>query len=238
MSGKPFHFKQFSVHQDQSAMKVGTDGVLLGAWVAIADKTDSILDIGTGTGLIALQLAQRSDAAAIDALEIEDKAFEQAVDNFERSPWGDRLFCYHASLREFTREIEETYDLIVSNPPFFKGGSSAPDTERTLARQMIELNYEELLSSVSKLLSETGSCAFIIPNQEEQGFLSTAHGFGLHPERVTRVRGHQNSPLKRSLVQLCRRPHKTVYEELVIERARHDYTKAYMELVKDFYLRL
>jgi tRNA1Val (adenine37-N6)-methyltransferase len=238
MSDKPFHFKQFSIRQDQTAMKVGTDGVLLGAWVAIKDATDSILDIGTGTGLIALQLAQRSDATVIDALEIENRAFEQAVENFESSPWGDRLFCYHASLNEFTREIDETYDLIVSNPPFFKEEATTSNKERTLARQMIELSYEELLSSASKLISESGSCAFIIPYTEESDFLSTAIGLGLHPERVTRVRGHHKSPVKRSLVQLNRRQLKTVFEELVIERKRHEYTKAYTDLVKDFYLRL
>ena len=107
MSGKPFNFKEFSIQQDQCAMKVGTDGVLLGAWVKVSDDTESILDIGTGTGLIALQMAQRTGAETIDALEIENKAFEQAVENFENSPWGDRLYCYHASLQEFEEEIEE-----------------------------------------------------------------------------------------------------------------------------------
>ena len=116
---KPFKFKEFTINQDQCAMKIGTDGVLLGAWTSIKENPYSILDIGTGTGIIALQLAQRTDAETIDAIEIDDKAYEQAVENFENSDWGDRLFCYHASLEEFVAEIDEKYDLIISNPPFF-----------------------------------------------------------------------------------------------------------------------
>ena len=116
---KPFRFKQFTIHQDKTAMKVGTDGVLLGAWTSVESNPFSILDIGAGTGLIALQLAQRSHAEVIDALEIDDNAYEQAVENFENSPWSDRLFCYHAGLDEFVDEIEDKYDLIVSNPPFY-----------------------------------------------------------------------------------------------------------------------
>ena len=115
MPESPFRFKQFNVAQSKSAMKVGTDGVLLGAWVRILDGVDSVLDVGTGTGLIALQIAQRCDSEIIDALEIESGAFEQAVENFENSPWSDRLFCYHASLQEFEMEMDERYDLIVCN---------------------------------------------------------------------------------------------------------------------------
>ena len=118
MNKQPFQFKQFKVNQDRCAMKVGTDGVLLGAWVDINTNTKSILDIGTGTGIIALMAAQRSNVQTIDALEIDDEAYEQAVDNFENSDWGDRLFCYHASFQEFVSEIDEQYDLLISNPPF------------------------------------------------------------------------------------------------------------------------
>ena len=116
---KPFNFKRFTVHQDKCAMKIGTDGVLLAAW-ANPKNAFSILDIGSGSGLISLQMAQKSNAEVIDAIEIDDDAFEQTVENFERSDWGDRLFCYHASLQEFTEEMEdEVYDFIISNPPFY-----------------------------------------------------------------------------------------------------------------------
>jgi tRNA1Val (adenine37-N6)-methyltransferase len=110
-----FSFKKFSIEQDRCAMKVGTDGVLLGAWTPIENNPFSILDIGTGTGIIALMLAQRSNAEQIDALEIDEEAYEQSVDNFN-SPWGDRLFCFHAGLDEFVEEPEDEYDLIISNP--------------------------------------------------------------------------------------------------------------------------
>ncbi len=115
---KPFKFKLFSVHQDQCAMKIGTDGVLLGAWTSIDKRPFAILDIGSGTGLIALMMAQRSDADMIDAIEIDGDAYEQSVENFESSPWADRLYCYHAGLDEFVDELDEKYDLIISNPPF------------------------------------------------------------------------------------------------------------------------
>ncbi len=116
---KPFHFKQFTIQQDKTAMKVGTDGVLLGAWVKIETEVCSILDVGSGTGLIALMLAQRSNAEVIDAVELNADAYIQTVENFEASDWGDRLFCYHASLQEFADEIDDKYDLIISNPPFY-----------------------------------------------------------------------------------------------------------------------
>ena len=116
---KPFKFKEFTVNQDQCAMKIGTDSVLLGAWASIKNNPFSILDIGAGTGVISLMLAQRSYAELIDAIEIDDSAYEQCVNNFEQSSWSDRLFCYHASLKEFNEEIEDKYDLIISNPPFY-----------------------------------------------------------------------------------------------------------------------
>ena len=238
MSGKPFNFKEFSIQQDQCAMKVGTDGVLLGAWVKVSDDTESILDIGTGTGLIALQMAQRTGAETIDALEIENKAFEQAVENFENSSWADRLYCYHTSLQEFEEEIEEQYDLIVSNPPYFNDTFKELDQERALARHTHNLSYKELLSATNKLLSPAGSCAFIIPFKEETNFLSLAALEKLFPVRITRVRGNTQSNIKRSLIQLTRHPKTDITDELIIETSRHVYTDEYIALVKDFYLNM
>ena len=114
-----FQFKKFSVNQDKCAMKIGTDSVLLGAWCPIDNNPFSVLDIGAGTGILSLMLAQRSNAEQIDSLEIDDDAYEQCVENFENSPWSDRLFCFHAGLDEFVDEPEDEYDLIISNPPFF-----------------------------------------------------------------------------------------------------------------------
>lgn len=238
MSGKPFHFKEFSIQQDQCAMKVGTDGVLLGAWVKVADDTESILDIGTGTGLIALQMAQRTGAETIDAIEIENKAFEQAVENFENNSWADRLYCYHTSLQEFAEEIEEPYDLIVSNPPYFNDTFKELDKERALARHTNKLSYKELLSATNQLLSPQGSCAFIIPFKEESDFLSLASSEKLFPVRITRVRGHEQSGIKRSLLQFTRHPNTVFSDEIIIETSRHVYTQEYIALVKDFYLNM
>lgn len=233
-----FQFKQFNIHQDKTAMKIGTDGVLLGAWVEIKDHVNSVLDIGTGTGLIALQIAQQSDCEVIDALEIEPNAHEQAVTNFENSAWGDRLFCYHASLHEFTKEMDEKYDLIISNPPFYNSTYKKLEKNRALARHSESLTFEELLQSTSKLLSNSGSCAFIIPFEEEKKFLETAKKNHLFPDRITHVKGNIKTPVKRSLLQLSFTQNTPEIEELSIEIERHKYTDAYINLVQDFYLKM
>jgi len=144
MSSKPFQFKQFTVQQDRCAMKIGTDGVLLGAWASIDHSPGSILDIGAGTGIISLMLAQRSEAFQIDAIEIEENAYEQTVDNFEASDWGDRLFCYHAGFDEFVEEMqdEEQYDLIISNPPFYS------EDYKSLRKQNYKLWYKVLSEDI------------------------------------------------------------------------------------------
>ncbi|MBT8317348.1 MAG: methyltransferase [Lutibacter sp.] len=236
---KSFQFKQFSIQQDKTAMKVGTDGVLLGAWVSLDLNPFSVLDIGTGTGLIALMLAQRSNAELIDGIELNDEAYEQSVDNFENSDWGDRLFCYHASLQEFTEEIDETYDLIVSNPPFYTSTYKELTKERAMARHVESLPYAALLKNVSKLLAKTGSCAFIIPFDEEAKFIELASKNSLFLNRLTRVKGTINSAIKRSLVQFSFSEKTTIEEsELIIEIERHTHTREYIKLVKDFYLKM
>lgn len=238
MSDNAFKFKEFSIQQDQCAMKVGTDGVLLGAWVKIDQGVQSILDIGAGTGLIALQLAQRSDAELIDALEIESSAFEQTVDNFENSQWADRLFCYHTSLQEFVTEIDDTYDLIVSNPPYYNDSFKDLDQKRALARHTESLSFKVLLSGVNQILSKQGTAAFIIPFKEEDHFLDLAKDNGLYPDRISRYRGNRSSPLIRSLIQLKRDSTAPFEEEFFLEHERHQYSNHYKELVKDFYLKL
>lgn len=234
----PFHFKQFTVNQDKTAMKVGTDGVLLGTWTSLKNNPYSILDIGTGTGLIALQLAQRSDAEIIDALEINDNAFEQAVENFEQSDWSDRLFCYHASLKEFNNEIDDKYDLIVSNPPFYTDKFESNNNSRNAARFTSSLPFEELILSVSKLLNADGEFSVIIPYKEETNFISLASECNLFPTRICNVRGNVNSTIKRSLITFTFHKTKTLVSELTIEIKRHQYTNAYIDLVKDFYVKM
>ncbi|WP_117881473.1 tRNA1(Val) (adenine(37)-N6)-methyltransferase [Aureibaculum luteum] len=235
---KLFSFKQFTINQDQCAMKIGTDGVLLGAWTSIKHNPESILDIGTGTGVIALQLAQRSDAEIIDAIEIDDNAFEQAVENFENSPWGDRLFCYHASLEEFTNEMDDNYDLIISNPPFYNDAFQSDDNARNTARFTDSLPFDILLKSVSKLLSSTGVFTVIIPYKEEKNFIKLAKQHNLFVNIICNVKGTPTSDIKRSLLEFSFTENEVIMEDLVIETARHHYTDTYIKLVKDFYLKM
>ncbi|MCF6168855.1 methyltransferase [Lutibacter sp.] len=235
---KPFQFKQFTIQQDKTAMKVGTDGVLLGAWVKIETEVCSILDVGSGTGLIALMLAQRSNAEVIDAVELNADAYVQTVENFEASDWGDRLFCYHASLQEFAAEIEDKYDLIISNPPFYTSTFKKLSKERAMARHTESLAYTELLLGVSKLVSKKGSCAFIIPYVEESSFIKIARENKLFLHRITRVKGTENSVIKRSLLQFSFFEKPIEKDELIIEIKRHEYTLKYVEFVKDFYLKM
>lgn len=235
---KPFQFKQFTIQQDKTAMKVGTDGVLLGAWANLDFNPDSILDIGAGTGLIALMMAQRSNAETIDAIELNDAAYEQTVENFENSDWGDRLFCYHASLQEFRDEIEDKYDFIISNPPFYTSTYKELSEERAMARHSESLTYTDLLESASKLLSKKGNCAFIIPFEEAENFIKIAKENKLFPNRITSVKGAVNSAVKRSLLQFSFTKTETISNELTLELSRHNYTSEYKILVKDFYLKL
>jgi tRNA1Val (adenine37-N6)-methyltransferase len=244
---KPFKFKQFAINQDRCAMKVGTDGVLLGAWASLENNPNTILDIGAGTGLLALMLAQRSLAETIDAIEIDEEAHEQCVENFEASDWADRLFCYHAGLDEFIEELDEPYDLIISNPPFFpspsggdaEGGGGPPmKSARKKARFNDSLPFNELLEGVSKLLSKDGLFTTIIPFKEERDFIKIAASYGLFPNRILRVKGNPSAEIKRSLLEFSFKETKATEEELIIEIKRHEYTFAYQELTKAFYLKM
>jgi tRNA1Val (adenine37-N6)-methyltransferase len=234
-----FQFKQFSIQQDKTAMKVGTDGVLLGAWTPIDHNPFSVLDIGAGTGIISLMLAQRSHAQQIDALEIDENAYEQATDNFENSPWNDRLFCFHAGLDEFIEEPEDEYDLIVSNPPFYSEDYKTQREQRDLARFQDAMPFEELIEAADLLLSENGIFAVILPFKEEENFIALAKESELYPVKITRVKGTPTSEIKRSLLAFSRNENTTVStDELIIETARHIYTSEYIELTKEFYLKM
>lgn len=236
-----FTFKQFTVQQSRCAMKVGTDGVLLGAWTPLYNNPYTVLDIGSGTGLLALMLAQRSGAEQIDAVEIDEEAFTQCVENFENSPWSDRLYCYYASLEDFTEEFFEeiTYDLIVSNPPFYSENYKSGDTQRDTARFTDSLPFEQLIACTEGLLSENGIFAVIIPYKEEEKFIRLSAEYGLCPFKITQVRGNQNAEIKRSLIAFSRKQtDKTPIDELVIETQRHQYTPEYKSLLEDFYLNI
>jgi tRNA1Val (adenine37-N6)-methyltransferase len=220
-------------------MKIGTDGVLLGAWTPISNNPQSILDIGTGTGVIALMLAQRSTAEQIDALEIDEEAYEQAMDNFENSPWSERLFCFHAALDEFVEEPEDEYDVIVSNPPFYSEDYKTEYNQRDLARFQDAMPFEDLIEAADLLLSENGIFSLIIPYKEEENFVALAKEYELFPFKITRVKGTPTTDTKRSLLALGRKKILDFFiDELVIETSRHIYTPEYIKLTKEFYLKM
>ena len=234
-----FQFKQFSVNQDKTAMKVGTDGVLLGAWCPIDNNPNSILDIGTGTGLIALMMAQRTNALQIDALEIDENAYEQATENFENSPWNDRLYCFHAGLDEFVDDPEDEYDLIICNPPFYSEDFKTNNESRDLARFQDAMPFEELIEAADLLLSENGIFAVIIPYKEEERFIDLCAELELFPIKMTRVKGSHTTPIVRSLLAFKRFELTTLTaNELMVEINRHEYTDDYINLTQDFYLKM
>lgn len=236
-----FNFKQFSINQEKAAMKVGTDGVLLGAWTPLINNPNTILDIGAGTGVISLLLAQRTKACSevqIDAIEIDENAYEECVENFENSPWNDKLYCYHAGLDEFVDEVEELFDVIVSNPPFYTEHYKTDNEARDLARFEDALPFEELVEAADFFLSDNGIFAVIIPYKEEENFLTLCAEKELFPLKITRVKGTPTTEIKRSLLAFTRMDQTPIIDELVIETARHQYTPEYIELTKEFYLKM
>ena len=234
-----FSFKNFDVHQDRCAMKIGTDGVLLGAWCPIDNNPFSVLDIGAGTGILSLMLAQRSNAEQIDAIEIDENAFEQCVENFESSPWSDRLFCFHAGLDEFVEEPEDEYDLIISNPPFYSEDYKTENEQRDLARFADAMPFEDLIEAANLLLSENGLFVVIIPFKEEEKFIDLCSEAELFPVKVTRVKGTPTTPTVRSLLAFKRYELSVLTaDELIIETSRHQYTEEYITLTRDFYLKM
>jgi tRNA1Val (adenine37-N6)-methyltransferase len=228
-----FRFKQFEVAHDKCAMKVGTDGVLLGAWVN-QTSPQSILDIGAGSGLIALMLAQRFNNSIITGIDIEDSAIEQANENFNNSNWSDRLTAHKIDLAEFQTT---TFDLIVSNPPFFNGTYFSGNTKRDTARQNDSLPPALLFQKVAELLSADGHFCCIIPTEHKAEYLSAATHAGLFLNNELRVKGHLNKPYKRELMQFSKFQSELISDSLIIETdKRHEYTSQYLTLVKDFYL--
>lgn len=222
-------------------MKIGTDGVLLGAWASEPSSGSSVLDIGSGTGILALMLAQRSDADTIDAVEIDAEAYQQCVTNFEASPWADRLFCYHAPLVDFATEFAsegDTYDAIISNPPFYTDAYFATDASRTTARFTDALSFEELCASVAMLLADEGVFSVIIPAKETPSFLKIAQIHQLFPFRICQVQGRKESPVKRTMIEFSFEQKALKEETLIIETDRHVYTPEYTSLTRDFYLHL
>ena len=238
-----FRFKRFSVQDDRCAMKVGTDGVLLGAWCPTGTR---ILDIGTGSGLIALMLAQRCPEAQIEAIDIDEAAVAQAQENFEHSVFNRQLSAYRFSLQEWSNHRLQTtnhpcYDLIVANPPYFQNSLKNPDKGRQTARHTDTLSYEELIRHSARLLTTNGQLALILPAEAETEVRQMAAAANLMLTRVTRVYSKESKPARRVLMVFSKSPitdnySPILYDSLVLEDEKGGRSAAYQELCKEFYL--
>jgi tRNA1Val (adenine37-N6)-methyltransferase len=233
---KPFHFKQFSIAQDRCAMKVGTDGVLLGAW---ADTNDCrmILDIGTGTGVIAVMLAQRATKAIVHGVEIDEAACLQAVENMENSPFSERLSAFSIDIQTYAKVTDRKYDLIVSNPPFFTGGTLSATQDKTNVRHTVKLPHSDLLLAVKNLLTPQGKFCVVLPLIEGLRFKELAERAGLFCSKITEVRPKKEKAVERLLLQFENEQKLLSKHQLTIQanEGRHDFTQEYSNLVKDFY---
>ena len=239
MANNYFRFKQFKVVQDLCAMKVGTDGVLLGAWASVNENDEHMLDIGCGSGLIALMLAQRNLKAKITGIDIDAGAALQSSLNFLNSPWPDRLIAEHLSLQQFALNCKQRYDLIVSNPPYFTNSLKAPDKARNTARHNDSLNSNELLRIASLLLKETGRICLILPVEEGVLCFKTAANYNLYLRQQVKVLPKPESKVKRLILEFVKTPCECMHSEITIEsEQRHVYSEDFSMLVKDFYLKL
>ncbi len=235
MSADKFEFKQFSINQSNCAMKVGTDAVLLGAWVQI-NEAQNILDIGTGTGVIAIMLAQKSDSDIV-ALDIDVKACEQSRENIKNSPWPQKIKVYNESLQNYCCNHNEKFDLIVSNPPFFIDAYKSAEEARNQARHTDQLPFNDLVNCAVKLLKPNGRICIILPTKESIKFIALAIAQHLFLTKITHVKTTQYKDEKRQLLQFEFTNKELIEETLVIEQEeRHCYSKEYKELTKDYYL--
>lgn len=236
MPSTSFAFKQFTIKQDKCAMKVGTDAVLLGAWI-VPNDSKQILDIGTGTGVIALMLAQKTEAH-IDAIDIEEEAFIQAQQNVSESKFSNQIHVSHISFQDYSKTTNKKYNLIVTNPPYFEQSLKSSDEQRSHARHADVLPFEELLDGVLKLLDEKGKFCLILPTLEAVKFRTLAEKKGLNLSKLLRVKSRVDKNTdKRHLMQFEFKPSEFSEQTIAIEQLeRHQYTDDYKELTKDYYL--
>ena len=236
MANGYFQFKQFTVHQQHCAMKVGTDGTLLGAWALASESPCRILDIGTGTGLIALMMAQRYPQAKVTAIDIDDGAVRQAKENVSASPFVDRINVIKADV--LTIEEEEKYDSIVCNPPFFEDSLTCPDPQRTEARHTVSLGYRQLMEAAFRLLKDDGHFSLIIPSDCRERLESEAHLRGFFLSRVCSIQTTPKKAPKRYMIELSKQPVNVVdTTNGILESSPQVRSDWYRELTKEFYIK-
>ena len=240
-----FRFKQFSIDDSRSALKVGTDGVLLGAWLRLDGSEKHILDVGTGSGVIALMMAQRSSDATVIGIDIDSPSVEDAKANMTASPWAGRLAAFESDFRGFGSANHPQaflsqckYDVVVSNPPYFVNSLKAPDSRRSDARHTDALTHRDLIEGAVRILSESGRLAVILPCAEAELFVDEAAASGLTLRRICRVSTLEGGEPRRSLMEfsLCGKGSVPVEEKLAIQN-ESDFTVGYKSLTKDFYLK-
>ena len=235
MANNHFRFKQFLINQGKSVFKVGTDGVLLGAWAEVTGF-QRILDIGTGTGLIALMIAQRCNASVM-ALEPDNESYFQAVENVMNSRWADRIIVKNTDFQTFSGSNDESFDLIITNPPFFTNSLKNPDLRKSNTRHNETLSSNHILTGVSKLLSSYGKLSIILPYAEGTLFIAEASSFGLYCNNMLKVKTHPTGSVRRLLMEFSRERRPLTEKFLTIESGgRHVYSDEYVELTRDFYL--
>jgi tRNA1Val (adenine37-N6)-methyltransferase len=232
-----FHFKQFSIRHEKSGMKVGTDGVLLGAWADVSGA-NHILDIGTGSGVIALMLAQRTNTdSVIDAVEIDEVACEEAGENINASPWSEKISVHHIAIQDFKKEI--LYDLIISNPPYFLNSYKPPDAKRLAARHTENLSFDDLLEAAQRFLTSTGRLNVILPITEGEQFISLANSKNLVLTRKWTFRTRLEKPVERYLMEFSKYTDKLMDTgEIRLYDQGENWSEEYRELTREFYLKI
>ena len=231
---EPFEFKKFKVNHERCRTRISTDAVVLGAW-AECKKAERILDVGTGSGVIALMLAQRNAEAQVVGVEIDAEAASQAKENVMYSPWADRIAIEHTDVQGYASDCEDCFDLIVCNPPFFSGGSLSSGANRLAMRSTKKLPHGDLLGAFRTLLTETGKAVVVLPYIEGLRFSELARSYGLYPVRILQLRPEDEQPIERLVIQLERKRSEPIRYDLVMKYEGGEPTRQFKRLTKAFY---
>ena len=234
MANSFFKFKQFIIHQDKCAMKVGTDGVLIGAWTNFSNA-QSILDVGCGTALISIMAAQRNNTAHITGVDIDNNAVEQAIINASNTEWKERIDIIN---KDFCLFDNVYFDVIVSNPPYFVEQVKSPDKSRSIARSCETLDYKRLIEVSAKILNKTGRLSFIFPYDYYDEVIEHGLNNKLYAERIAKVYPLPDNKIKRVMIEFSFEQKETKFEDIIIEKSRHNYSEEYINLTKEFYLKM
>ena len=229
-----FQFKQFKIYQDLAGMKVGTDSIILGSTIKIKSKYKHIIDVGTGTGLLSLMIAQKSSNSDITAVEIDSNAFHQAKINIDKCKWRNRINLIHADAKQL--EIDHKYDLIICNPPYFSNSKQSIITSKNTARHQVELTFKDLLNIWDKIGNDDSDLACITPIIESEILYKMVKNHGNYLAYYLKVQSNPNSNPKRAVMLFSKNKMKTIKSELCIHNNEGGYSEAYINMTKDFYL--